>query len=85
MANKREEGQEEIAHTVGIETQGSYLGNPVTVAIAMSRGSSNRPETISISWLTSVGIAPIRKEAGEVAKPAIFRSVLYTEKKNHFK
>ena len=39
------------------ETQGRYLGEPVPMAV--SRGSSDRPETISISWITSVGIAPL--------------------------
>ena len=39
------------------EAQGRYLGEPVPMAV--SKGSSDRPETISISWITSVGIAQL--------------------------
>ena len=39
------------------ETQARYLGEPEPMAV--SRGSSDRPETISNSWITSVGIAHV--------------------------
>ena len=48
------------------ETRGRYLGESVPMAV--SRGSIDRPETISISWITSVGIAPAKIDDGKVAK-----------------